>query len=57
MRAEVMARTGEAPNIDFALTAMTDALGLPNEAPLMVFTIGRLAGWVAHALSRPRPVH
>jgi citrate synthase len=31
---------------------MADAFRLPVEAPLVVFAIGRLAGWVAHALEQ-----
>lgn len=50
---------GEPPNIDFALAAMTQAYGFPKEAPLMLFTLGRCVGWLAHALeqvSTGRPI-
>lgn len=44
--------TGERPNIDFALTALTWTLDLPDEAPFLMFAMGRLAGWIAHALEQ-----
>lgn len=48
----VAAATGQAPNVDFALAAMTDALGLPAEAPMAMFAAARSAGWTAHALEQ-----
>jgi citrate synthase len=44
--------TGEAPNVDFALTALVMALGLPGDAAFLLFAIGRCAGWLAHALEQ-----
>ena len=44
--------TGERPNIDFALAAMTAAYDLPREAPLVVFALSRSVGWLAHALEQ-----
>jgi len=41
---------GPPPNIDFALGAMTDCLGLVPGAAEAVFAIARSAGLVAHAL-------
>lgn len=38
------------PNIDVGLVALTHALGLPQNAPLLLFALGRTAGWLAHAL-------
>jgi citrate synthase len=38
------------PNADFALAALSHRLGLPVGAGEAIFTIGRLAGWLAHAL-------
>ncbi|MGE3857939.1 MAG: citrate synthase [Dehalococcoidia bacterium] len=47
----IAARQGAPPpNVDFALAALTHALGLGPGAGEMLFTIGRLAGWLAHAL-------
>lgn len=43
---------GKAPNIDFALVALEYALKLPRGAALMIFALGRTAGWIAHALEQ-----
>jgi len=40
------------PTLDFGLVALTDAAGLPPGTSLILFAIGRLAGWVAHALEQ-----
>lgn len=42
-------RLGLAPNIDMALAALTRHLGAPRDAVAVIFTVGRLAGWMAHA--------
>jgi citrate synthase len=42
--------TGERANIDFALVAMAQALGLPDDAPFLLFAVARSAGWIAHAV-------
>ncbi|MCE3288607.1 MAG: citrate synthase [Caulobacter sp.] len=42
--------TGERANIDFALVAMAEALGLPQDAPFLLFAVARSAGWIAHAV-------
>ena len=52
--AAVQAATGAAPNIDFALCALTRAANLPPEAPFGLFAAGRCAGWIAHALEQDR---
>lgn len=44
--------TGEHPNIDFALTALTWTLELPEDAPFVLFAVGRGVGWLAHALEQ-----
>ena len=44
--------TGDAPNIDFALAAMTDAFDLPLDAPITLFALARSVGWIAHALEQ-----
>jgi citrate synthase len=44
--------TGERPNVDFALAAMTVAHDLPREAPLIIFALARSVGWLAHALEQ-----
>jgi citrate synthase len=46
------AQTGEAANVDYALTALTVALALPQNAAFLLFAVGRCAGWLAHALEQ-----
>jgi citrate synthase len=53
----VTAVTGERPNIDFVLTALTGSLALPDEAPFLLFAVGRLVGWIAHALEQLQTGH
>jgi citrate synthase len=48
---------GEQPNIDFALAALTSVYALPREAPLILFALGRCAGWLAHALEQVTTGH
>lgn len=43
---------GERPNVDFALAAFTRVFALPQDAPLILFALGRCAGWLAHALEQ-----
>ena len=43
---------GEKPNVDFALAAVTEIYGLPSDAPLLLFALARIAGWLAHALEQ-----
>jgi len=38
------------PNVDFGLAALVHRLRLPAGAGEALFTVGRLAGWLAHAL-------
>jgi citrate synthase len=44
--------TGEQPNLDFSLAALSRVLRLPDGAPLMLFAIGRTVGWIGHALEQ-----
>lgn len=44
--------SGEKPNIDFALSALSETFALPPEAPLILFALARSVGWVAHALEQ-----
>ncbi len=48
IRSVVENLTGEAPNIDFALAALTGFYALPDEAPFVIFAFGRMVGWIAH---------
>jgi citrate synthase len=40
--------------IDLALAALARAYDLPAEAPLMIFALGRTAGWIGHAIEQER---
>ena len=44
--------TGELPNVDFALAALTDVHRLPPHAPFVIFALSRSIGWIAHALEQ-----
>jgi citrate synthase len=48
---------GEKVNVDFALTAMTAAFDLPEEAPIIIFALARTAGWLAHAMEQIESGH
>ncbi|MGK9231975.1 helix-turn-helix domain-containing protein [Inquilinus limosus] len=51
--AETMADlTGEKPTLDFALVLAARVIGLPPEAPLAVFALGRSVGWMAHVMEQ-----
>jgi len=43
---------GEAPTVDFALVAVARALGLPSDAAMILFAIGRTIGWIGHAIEQ-----
>lgn len=45
---------GHRPTVDFALTALADHLGLPEDAPFALFATARCTGWIAHALEQSR---
>jgi citrate synthase len=38
-----------APNVDFALAALTHVARMPPEAATAIFAVARTAGWIAHA--------
>lgn len=57
LREAVEEAIGEQPNIDFALAALTSVYALPVEAPLILFALGRCAGWLAHALEQVTTGH
>jgi citrate synthase len=40
----------DAPNLDFGLAAITRAFRLPDQAPVLLFALGRTTGWIAHAI-------
>ncbi|MDQ6692931.1 MAG: citrate synthase family protein [Chloroflexota bacterium] len=43
---------GQGPTIDFALAVMARVLCLPPGSALAIFSLGRTAGWIAHALEQ-----
>ncbi|MBZ9675625.1 citrate synthase [Mesorhizobium sp. ES1-1] len=52
LRDAALAATGERPNVDFALAALTRRLNLPPDAPFRLFALGRSVGWAAHAVEQ-----
>jgi citrate synthase len=40
------------PNLDFGLVALSRSLDLPRQAPFVLFSLGRSAGWIAHAIEQ-----
>lgn len=44
--------SGEEPNIDFALAAMTARFDLPSDAGIVIFALGRAVGWLAHMIEQ-----
>ena len=46
--------TGEEPTVDFALVAIERVLGLPAGAAFTLFAVGRVVGWIAHAMEQTR---
>lgn len=38
------------PNLDAGLAAVTRAYRLPDQAPMLLFMLGRTIGWIAHAI-------
>jgi citrate synthase len=40
----------DAPNLDCGLAAVTRTYRLPDQAPLLLFALGRTIGWIAHAI-------
>ena len=45
------------PNLDFGLAAITRAYRLPDEAPFLLFALGRTIGWIAHAMEEYESGH
>ncbi|MEM9179887.1 MAG: citrate synthase [Pseudomonadota bacterium] len=46
--------SGQPANIDMALGALCLKLGLPDDAPFLIFAAGRMVGWIAHAAEQSR---
>lgn len=43
---------GLQPNLDFGLVTLTRTMGLPVDAPLTLFALGRTAGWIGHIIEQ-----
>jgi citrate synthase len=52
LQVAVESMTGEAANVDFAVTALSARFGLPADAPFALFAVARTAGWLAHAVEQ-----
>jgi len=52
-------RRGDAyPNCDFGLAALAHAAGMGVDAPEVIFTVARTAGWLAHIMEEyAQPPH
>jgi len=48
----VMNQIGLAPSLDMGLVAAGRVLGLPAGAPLLIFALGRIAGWIGHIIEQ-----
>jgi citrate synthase len=46
--------TGAEPTVDYALAAIERVLGLPVGAAFTLFAVGRVVGWIAHAMEQAR---
>ncbi|MFN8445128.1 MAG: citrate synthase family protein [Caldilineaceae bacterium] len=40
------------PNIDFVLVTLAQTYGLPSGSSLTLFALGRIAGWIGHAIEQ-----
>lgn len=50
--AEALNLIGEAPNIDFGLVILAQTLNLPPGGPIALFALGRMMGWIGHAIEQ-----
>lgn len=56
-RDSVMAQVGKHPSLDFGLVAAARIMGLPSGAPLLIFALGRIAGWIGHIIEQYQVDH
>ncbi len=52
VRQVVAEATGQLPTIDLGLVALAQAASLPGDAPLILFALGRSAGWLGQAIEQ-----
>jgi citrate synthase len=43
---------GERPNLDFGLVILAHALNLTPGGPITLFALGRIIGWIGHAIEQ-----
>jgi len=48
----VAKRVGQRPNIDAALAVLVEVHRWPEDAAFLIFAIGRMTGWIAHAIEQ-----
>ncbi len=48
---------GKHPTIDFALVILERLYQLPHDSALLLFALGRIAGWIAHAIEQYQRDH
>jgi citrate synthase len=44
--------TGLRPNVDWGLVMLADVMNLPEDAPMLLFALGRTIGWIGHAIEQ-----
>lgn len=49
---EIASKHGLKPNLDAGLVALSRVVGAPDDTAPLLFLVGRLAGWTAHALEQ-----
>jgi len=49
---EELEASGRTPTADFAIAAVSVALGLPRGSTQSIFLVGRTVGWIAHAIEQ-----
>ncbi|HET7271927.1 MAG TPA: citrate synthase [Rubrobacter sp.] len=49
---EVLQLMGERPTVDFALATVSRVLGLPAGGAVALFALGRMVGWIGHAIEQ-----
>ena len=50
----VAKRVGQRPNIDAALAVLVEVHRWPEDAAFLIFAMGRITGWIAHAIEQAK---